>query len=82
VLIPKCAELIRADKERLVVMTALNVYAKLLREIKEPVVEGGHHDALINCIMDVMAYKVSILDLLFFCNKFVIQHIEILEKPF
>jgi hypothetical protein len=29
-----------------------------------------------------MAYKVSILDLLFFCNKFVIQHIEILEKPF
>lgn len=60
-LIPKCAELIRTDEERSVVMTALDAYSELLKEIKGPVLEGeGHRDAIMNCVKDVMTYKVLI----------------------
>jgi ABC-type arginine transport system permease subunit len=76
VLLRKYAELIHKDQERLVVMAALGAYSKLLKEIKAPLVHKGYH-TIIRCIKDVMAYKVLILDLLFFCNKFVIHHIEI-----
>ncbi|PNF42980.1 hypothetical protein B7P43_G09585 [Cryptotermes secundus] len=63
VLIPKCAELIRTDEERTVVMTALDAYSELLKEIKGPVLEGeGHRDAIINCIKDVMTYKTECQD--------------------
>lgn len=69
VLIPKCAELIRTDEERTVVMTALDAYSELLKEIKGPVLEGeGHRDAIINCIKDVMTYKVLISDPLLFVS--------------
>ncbi|KAJ8865995.1 hypothetical protein PR048_033519 [Dryococelus australis] len=61
--IPKCAELIRMDEERSVVMTALDVYCDLLAEVKAPVLEGeGHTDAIINCVMDVMSYKTECQD--------------------
>ncbi|XP_063239917.1 importin-4-like [Bacillus rossius redtenbacheri] len=61
--VPKCAELIRMDEERSVVMTALDVYCDLLAEVKAPVLEGeGHTDAIINCIMDVMSYKTECQD--------------------
>ena len=57
--IPKCAELIRTDEERTVVMSALDAYTELLRELKGRVFEGeGHRDAIINCIKDVMTFKV------------------------
>lgn len=60
-LIPKCAELIHTDEERTVVMTALDAYSELLKEVKGPVLEGeGHRDAIINCVKDVMSCKVLI----------------------
>lgn len=58
-LIPKCSELIRLETDREVVMTALNVYENLLREIKEEVLVGeGHKEAIMNCIIDVYNLKV------------------------
>jgi hypothetical protein len=81
--IPKCAELIHTDEERSVVMTALDAYSELLKEIKGPVLEGeGHRDAILNCIKDVMTCKVLISDHSLFINKFVICHIEIEQKYF
>lgn len=60
-LIPKCAELIHTDEERTVVMTALDAYSELLKEVKGAVLEGeGHRDAIINCVKDVMSCKVLI----------------------
>ncbi|XP_069698314.1 importin-4-like [Periplaneta americana] len=62
-LIPKCAELIRTDEERSVVMTALDAYSELLKEVKGRVLEGeGHRDAIINCVKDVMTYKTECQD--------------------
>lgn len=59
--IPKCAELIRADEERGVVMTALDAYATLLTEIKGEVLVGeGHREAIMNCVIDVLTLKVSL----------------------
>jgi hypothetical protein len=70
VLIPKCAELICTDEERSVVMTALETYSELLKEIKGPVLEGeGHCDAIFNCVKDVMTYKVLISIPFLFANK-------------
>lgn len=61
--IPKCAELIRTDEERTVVMSALDAYAELLKELKAVVLEGeGHRDAIINCIKDVMTFKTECQD--------------------
>lgn len=57
--IPKCAELIRTDEERNVVMNALDAYATLLEEIKGDVLLGeGHREAIMNCVIDVLTLKV------------------------
>lgn len=57
--IPKCAELIRFDEERNVVMNALDAYAALLEEIKGEVLIGeGHREAIMNCVVDVLTLKV------------------------
>lgn len=62
-LIPKCAELIHTDEERTVVMTALDAYSELLKEVKGAVLEGeGHRDAIINCVKDVMSCKTQCQD--------------------
>jgi hypothetical protein len=82
-LIPKCAEGIRTDEEKTVVMRALYAYSNLLLMVKGPVLEGqGHCDAIINCIKEVLTYKVLISYPLLFDNKFVICHIEIGQKYF
>lgn len=58
--IPKCAELIRTDEERNVVMNALDAYATLLEEIKGDVFVGeGHREAIMNCVIDVLTLKVG-----------------------
>ncbi|XP_067002902.2 importin-4 [Anabrus simplex] len=63
VFIPKCAELIRMDEERGVVMAALDAYSGLLKDVKSAVLEGeGHRDAIINCVKDVMTYKTECQD--------------------
>lgn len=58
--IPKCAELIRIDEERSVVMVCLDAYATLLDEVKRDVFVGeGHREAIMNCIIDVLTLKVK-----------------------
>lgn len=57
--VPKCAEIIRMDEERQVVMSALDAYANLLEEIKGDVLAGeGHREAIMNCVVDVLTVKV------------------------
>mgnify|MGYP005984015795 FL=1 len=57
--IPKCAELIRTDEERSVVMCCLDAYALLLDEVKSGVLVGeGHREAIMNCVIDVLTLKV------------------------
>lgn len=59
--VPKCAELIRTDEERSVVMVCLDAYSSLLEEIKSEVFVGeGHREAIMNCVIDVLTLKVSI----------------------
>lgn len=58
--VPKCAELIRSDEERSVVMDCLDAFTKLLHEIKGEVFVGdGHREAIMNCVVDVLTMKVS-----------------------
>jgi hypothetical protein len=73
------AELIHIDKENTVVHAALVTYTTLLMKIKGPVLEVERHG---EAIMDVMINKVSLSDLLLFCNKFVIHYIKIGQKYF
>ncbi|KAK4877680.1 hypothetical protein RN001_010186 [Aquatica leii] len=62
-LIPKCAEIIRADEERQVVMCALDAYANLLEELKGEVLVGeGHREAIMNCVIDVLNLKTACQD--------------------
>ncbi|KAG8249104.1 Importin 4 [Homalodisca vitripennis] len=62
-LIPKCAEVVRTDKEREVVITGLDTYLELLKEIGSPVLEGeGHTDAIINCVKDVLNCRTECQD--------------------
>lgn len=61
--VPKCAELIRVDEERSVVMVCLEAYATLLEEIKGEVLVGeGHREAIMNCVIDVLTYKTLCQD--------------------
>lgn len=56
---PKCAEVIRTDKEREVVVSCLDAYQELLKEVGSPVLEGeGHADAIIYCVKDVLNSRV------------------------
>lgn len=59
IVIPKCSEMIRTDAEREVVMTALDAFNELLKQIGPAVLEGeGHRDAIINCVKDVLNRRV------------------------
>lgn len=62
--IPKCAELIRVDEERSIVMLCLDAFGTLLEEVKGDVLVGeGHREAIINCVVDVLQFKViNLLD--------------------
>ncbi|KAB0797014.1 hypothetical protein PPYR_11075 [Photinus pyralis] len=61
--IPKCAEIIRFDEERQVVMCALDAYANLLAELKGVVLTGdGHREAIMNCVIDVLNLKTACQD--------------------
>ncbi|KAF5282240.1 hypothetical protein FQA39_LY17660 [Lamprigera yunnana] len=61
--IPKCAEIIRADEERQVVMCALDAYANLLEHLKGEVLVGeGHREAIMNCVIDILNLKTSCQD--------------------
>lgn len=64
---PKCAEIIRTDSERDVVIAGLDVYTELLREMGVAVLTGeGHGDAIINCVKDVLNCRVNLsIDTLF-----------------
>ena len=62
VYIPKCAEMIRTDGEREVVMQALDAVCDLLKQVGAPVIQdSGHCEAIINCVKDVMARRVRIV---------------------
>ncbi|XP_018320441.1 importin-4 isoform X2 [Agrilus planipennis] len=62
-LIPKCAEIIRTDEERNVVMCALDTYAELLDKIKgDTLVGDGHREAIMNCVIDVLTLKTACQD--------------------
>lgn len=57
--IPKCAEIIRSDEEKGVVITGLDAFADLLEEIKgEAFVGEGHREAIMNCVIDILTHKV------------------------
>ncbi|XP_018577628.1 importin-4 [Anoplophora glabripennis] len=61
--VPKCAELIRIDEERSVVMVCLDAYATLLDEVKGDVFVGeGHREAIMNCVIDVLTLKTMCQD--------------------
>nr|CAH7764214.1 unnamed protein product [Callosobruchus chinensis] len=61
--VPKCAELIRADEERSVVMVCLDAYSSLLEEVKSDVFVGdGHKEAIMNCVIDVLTLKTACQD--------------------
>ncbi|XP_034255922.1 importin-4-like [Thrips palmi] len=63
ILVPKCSELIHADQDRDVVMSALDAYSEMLSELKGTVLIGdGHREAIINCIRDVLTYKTECQD--------------------
>lgn len=60
ILIPKLAEIIQTDEECTVVISALESYADLLRELKELAISGeGSRDTIFNAINDVMNNKVA-----------------------
>lgn len=70
--IPKCAELIRSDEERGVVMTALDAYSTLLTELQSDLMLGdGHREAIMNCVIDVLTLKVGIEISLFYFYYFI-----------
>lgn len=61
--IPKLSELIRLDEERTVAICGLEAYLKLLREIKSDVIfGGGHKEAIINCVIDVLTGRTACQD--------------------
>ncbi|KAJ8965378.1 hypothetical protein NQ317_015677 [Molorchus minor] len=61
--VPKCAELIRIDEERSVVMVCLDAYSILLEELKAEVFVGeGHREAIMNCVIDVLTLKTMCQD--------------------
>ncbi|CAH1164397.1 unnamed protein product [Phyllotreta striolata] len=61
--VPKCAELIRADEERTVVIACLDAYTTLLEEVKEEVFAiDGHREAIMNCVIDVLNLKTMCQD--------------------
>ena len=60
VFVPKMHELVRTDEEAVVVMSALDGYAEVLKAVGPPVLQGeGHLDAVLSSVRDVMAYKVG-----------------------
>ena len=60
VFVPKMHELVKTDDEAVVVMSALDGYAEVLKAVGPPVLQGeGHLDAILNSVRDVMAYKVG-----------------------
>lgn len=73
--VPKCAELIRLDEERGVVMTALEAYATLLEEIKGDVLIGeGHREAIMNSVIDVLTLKVrNMFRYIYFKNYYILN---------
>ncbi|KAJ8924603.1 hypothetical protein NQ315_000753 [Exocentrus adspersus] len=61
--VPKCAELIRIDEERSVVMVCLDAYGTLLEEVQGDVFVGeGHREAIMNCVIDVLNLKTMCQD--------------------
>ncbi|ENN75169.1 hypothetical protein YQE_08282, partial [Dendroctonus ponderosae] len=61
--VPKCAELIRSDEERSVVMDCLDAFTKLLHEIKGEIFVGdGHREAIMNCVVEVLTMKTVCQD--------------------
>lgn len=59
-LVPKCAEMVRTDCERDVVVVGLDTYVELLKEVGAPVLTGeGHADAIINCVKDIFQNRVG-----------------------
>lgn len=63
IFIPKCAELIRSDEEKNVVICCLDSYTTLLQEIKsEAFVGEGHREAIMNCVIDVLTHKTMCQD--------------------
>lgn len=58
--VPKCAEIIRCDEEQNIVMQATNSFTSILEDIKSDVFVGeGHKEAIMNCVIDLLAEKVS-----------------------
>lgn len=57
-MIPKCTELVKTDEEISVVIGVLDSVGEMVKEIKKPVLEGGHKSAIVNSVKDVLTYKV------------------------
>lgn len=57
--VPKCAELVKTDEEINVVIGVLDSISEMVKEIKKPIMEGGHKAVILNCIKDVLTYKVK-----------------------
>ena len=63
VFIPKLSELIRLDNEPTVVISGLDAYSELIKEIKSDILIGeGHKEAIMNCVTDVMSSKTECQD--------------------
>ncbi|KAI4469507.1 importin beta [Holotrichia oblita] len=61
--VPKCAEIIRCDEEQNIVMQATNSFTSILEDIKSDVFVGeGHKEAIMNCVIDLLAEKTTCQD--------------------
>ncbi|XP_075230407.1 importin-4-like [Lycorma delicatula] len=62
-LIPKCAEMVRMDGDREVVMTALNSFKDLLKQVGAPTIAAkGHTDLILNSVIDIMTHRTECQD--------------------
>lgn len=58
--------MVRMDDDRDVVMTALNSFTDLLKQVGAPAIASkGHTDLILNSIIDIMTHRVSMLLFLF-----------------
>lgn len=67
IFIPKLSEIIRLDEEKSVVISGLDAYSEILRELGSVALLGnGHKEAIMNCVNDVMKGKLYIYIIYFF----------------
>lgn len=63
IVVPKCAEMVRVDVDRDVVITALSSFTDLLKQVGPPTIAAkGHTDLILSSIIDVMNHRTECQD--------------------